>query len=565
MRTLSAGIAIVVSAQFALAQSPAGIVSDSSTRQPIAGAVVSLIDSAGTTIARFITNARGEYRFPEFTLGRRMRIVRMGYRPRDVRLPSPLSGSIDVRMASIPMMLDQVTAVANTNCPRRSDRAAAFALLEQARAGLLNAVVARETHPAAMTVLPFERFLDGTSDRIERQEVRIRSSERVTTSFNAVRRASDFVRDGFAADNGQTRHYFGPDADVLLDADFAAGYCFQLRAAERSRPTVVGLRFVPARRRADRVDIDGTLWVDTAARKLVSMEHQYLGLPAWTDVVDPGGRATFWELPNGVVFIDKWHFRLPVPETDTTYSFDNRSQVRFWYSARESGGEVATASWPDGAKYQGPLGILNARALAFDRTPLTGITVRLADTDYLASPDSAGFFAIPNLLPGPYEAVVVHPELADLGILLPTSLRFLAVRDSVVQQTMTVLDYRRYVSKRCSTTARMADKPVVFDLRQGDSAARADSALTILVITPDRKPVAGARWRVSKAVAAPYGRIVESRETDERGLARSCLRIEVDDDVEVSAWRPGEPARLHRFTVRQRGTYYTITLPFDDP
>ena len=65
---------------------------------------------------------------------------------------------------------------------------------------------------------------------------------------------------------------------------------------------------------------------------------------------------------NGVVFIDRWHLRLPVAVYDTSYSQTNEMRVREWYFARENGGEVATAEWRDEHSYQAPLGInVNAR------------------------------------------------------------------------------------------------------------------------------------------------------------------------------------------------------------
>src|SRR6185503_7678137 len=105
-------------------------------------------------------------------------------------------------------------------------------------------------------------------------------------------------------------------------------------------------------------------------------------------------------------------------------------KVRTWYSVREAGGEVAAATWPDSSFYQGPLGVLNSRVLTPLGKPLTGVTIRLNGTDYVASPDSAGFLEMPNLLPGPYTAIAIHPDLIELGITLPTSLVFTAARDS---------------------------------------------------------------------------------------------------------------------------------------
>ena len=69
-----------------------------------------------------------------------LRVVRIGFRPRDVALPltRPFAvGPLDLTMVELPTLLEPVAVQANRRCPRRDDRAAAFALLEQARAGVL--------------------------------------------------------------------------------------------------------------------------------------------------------------------------------------------------------------------------------------------------------------------------------------------------------------------------------------------------------------------------------------------------------------------------------------------
>jgi hypothetical protein len=61
-------------------------------------------------------------------------------------------------------MLDPVSVKANA-CPSRADAGPALGLLEQARAGLLNSVVARKTNPASVVLIRYQRMMDGVSDR----------------------------------------------------------------------------------------------------------------------------------------------------------------------------------------------------------------------------------------------------------------------------------------------------------------------------------------------------------------------------------------------------------------
>ena len=206
-----------------------GVVRDSSSQLPIPGAVVTLQDIAAATLARTITNERGQFRV--ILLGdsvRRVRVIRLGFRPAVARLPEPVDGVIrvDVVMSSISMALTPVQVKAGPDCPRRGDRERALSVLEQARAGLLATVVARSDKPARMVRLRAIRTMDGFTDRIIHQRVTVDSAEGSIGSFGAARNASDLVRYGFTADSAGLVLYFGPDAEVLLDDRFAAGYCF---------------------------------------------------------------------------------------------------------------------------------------------------------------------------------------------------------------------------------------------------------------------------------------------------------------------------------------------------
>jgi hypothetical protein len=125
--------------QAASAQGLRGTVLDSASRRPIPGAVLLLLDSEGQQRARNITNERGEYRVALPFDASRLRVLRLGFRPRDFSIPASTGGvvQLDVLLAAIPRLLEPVVTLANPLCPRRSDHEAAFALWQQARTGLL--------------------------------------------------------------------------------------------------------------------------------------------------------------------------------------------------------------------------------------------------------------------------------------------------------------------------------------------------------------------------------------------------------------------------------------------
>jgi hypothetical protein len=436
------------------AQELRGTVRDAASRQPIPGAVITLLDARGSALGRNITDERGRYRIavPSEAFG--LRFVRIGFRPFTATVPR--SGraidTLDVAMTSLPTMLDPVTVRANA-CPTRSDAGAALGLLEQARAGLLNSVVARKANPASVVLIRFQRMMDGTSDRIASQTVTLDSTPRSTASFYAVRSASEFVQAGFVheADNGAT--FYAPDAEALLDDAFIAGYCFRLVKADKSRPAEVGLGFATPKRAPDRVDIDGILWVDTVARRLQSLEFRYVGLGNQLQDARPGGWLSFSEMPNGSVIIDRWSLRLPVVHTDSIFT-KGQYVPRDFVEAQETGGEVAEMRWPSATPWKASLGALQLRAMNQARQPAAGVLVQLENTTYTARADATGSITIARLLPGPYKLVVRDSQLETIGISLSTSILFTAVRDSVHRAELVVPTANEYVADRCTHDAK---------------------------------------------------------------------------------------------------------------
>jgi hypothetical protein len=445
-------LALALCANRAAAQTFHGTVRDSASHQPIAGAVFMLLDSSGVVLGRRITDEHGQYGIVVTGAPRWARVVRIGFRPREVRLSGAVDGAApyDLAMLPVPTMLAAVKVRDQSHCGKRSDRAAALGLWEQARAGLLATVVARETNTAWVQRLVFERTFDGASDKITRFTVQADSAKGAGKSFNAVLSAHDFIATGFSRDSAGENYLFGPDADVLLDDAFAAGYCFRLASKVKSRPTQVGLSFSPS---GDiplrgRVDIDGTLWVDTAARAIRDIEYRYLGLPHVFDEYHPGGLISFRQMPHGIVMIDRWYIRNVGAWQDTIVDLVG-PHARTWLFASESGGDLAHATWPDGSGYHAALGSLRIHAVAADGAPARGATITLPGTPFQGIADSSGDIRIADLEPGPYSVEMRIRPLADIGIYMPEALKFVAVRDSTHFATLHVPTAAKWVSDRC--------------------------------------------------------------------------------------------------------------------
>jgi hypothetical protein len=463
------------------AQVVVGTVHDSVSRLPVPGVVVILLDSAGGTVARRLTNERGEYRVAVPDAARGARFVRIGFTPREVPLPphSEMSTSFDVSMLALPSMIKPVRVLANSRCRPRKDRADALGLWEQARAGLLATIVAREESPAKMLRLGFDKVMDGNSDRIQSMRVSSDSADTARTSFVAAHSATDFVRFGFSTDTLSNGIYFGPDADVLLNDAFAGAYCFELADAPRGRPNQVGLRFVPADHRRGRVDIDGTLWLDTAARELRVVEFRYLNLASEISTFHPGGYVTFRSMKNGVVLIDRWSIRVVSAAIDTIINANGGLRLRSWLYAEEDGGELARATWSDGLTWHAPLGALRVHAITKDGRAAVGAVIGLVATHYFGTVGTNGMVEIKDLLPGPYAVRIVDPRIAALGIGLPTALTFRAARDTTTTATLVVPTTESSIADRCVANHQWTVGDSVFTIGR--------------VVKPDGKPVNDAK------------------------------------------------------------------------
>ena len=533
------------------AQELRGTVRDAASRQPIPGAVITLLDGRGSALGRNITDERGRYRIALPSQAVTLRFVRIGFRPSTANVPRSGAAvdTLDVAMTSLPTMLDPVSVRASA-CPSRADAGPALGLLEQARAGLLNSVVARKANPASVVIIRFQRTMDGVSDRIASQSVTLDSTPRSTSSFSAIRSASEFVQAGFASDGNGGATFYAPDAESLLDDAFIAGYCFRLTKGDRSRLAEVGLGFATPNRARNRIDIDGVLWVDTLTRRLQRLEFRYVGLDRRLDDAHPSGWVSFREMPNGVVIIDRWSLRLPVIRSDSVYNRGTREYIgRDVVDAQETGGEVAQIQWPSSPPWNASLGTLKVHAVKYAKQPAVGARVRLDNTSYSARADSSGSITITRLLPGPYKLVAVDTQLEAIGVSLSTSIAFTAVRDSVHRAELVVPTANDYVAERCTHDAKWYR---TMPRRQPDIVW-----LIGRVVGADNVPVSGlsaSAFRGGKADVAASGLnppSVSSTTTGTDGIFQMCSGMfQVGDSALVRIYRKGlAPIDLiHRLT-----------------
>jgi len=398
----------------ARAQRPVrGVATDSASAAPVPGAVITILSATGATLARTVSDSRGQFTVTVAGDGvpTHARVLRIGFRPRDLDLAAVTDSPLRVAMVRLPPLLDAVRVTDRELCPNSSDRGGAFALWEQVRAGLLGTIVAREANPALATMLTYERREDAGDHIVERQTVLVRSGN-TTRPFIAAASAKQFADAGFMARDTSGETLFAPDADVLLDEAFAATHCFHMQGADVAHPGQVGLAFTPARRRDGVVDVAGVVWIDAVAPSLRALEFRHTGFGQLYDRTPPGGHIEFRTAANGLSFIDRWWIDIPILRVHAggagtiaggRVSESRPDQVTV-DAIHNSGGSVLGARWQDGSSWAAePTGISGIVVEQGTGRAVAGALVSLDGTVDTVATDSSGRFSLTPVVAGKYK------------------------------------------------------------------------------------------------------------------------------------------------------------------
>ena len=401
------------------AQQLRGVVRDSARAAPLPGAVVTILDSAGVPVARAISDAAGRFVVGAPSRAARLRAVRIGYRPRDLALTGR-GDTLEIAMGRLPPMLAAVRVTDSELCPGATTSSGALELWEQAKAGLLATVVARETRPAEMQALSYKRATTTTDERVTEQTTHLTSAYS-NRPFVAPAEASFFARRGFMQEDASGRLYSAPDADVLLDEDFAATHCFHTEAADKDHPGQIGLAFSPARGRDALVEVMGVIWIDRVTPQLRSLDFRYTGLEPAAMRVGSGGHVEFRTMENGLSFIERWHLRLTTLIADerssdfaSGFPTERRGRTAFRVAdLRESGGIVLAATWPDGTTWRDSVaGLAGTVVQSHSALSLAGAMISLEGANLETHTSADGSFELAPIVPGRYTVVVTDTALA---------------------------------------------------------------------------------------------------------------------------------------------------------
>jgi carboxypeptidase family protein len=343
------------------AQTVRGLLTDSVSRAPLAGAFLTLVDERGVERARTLTNGAGEFRITAPAAGvYRIRSKRIGFRPL-VSPPLTLhAGEVTAYTAAIdpiPISLQEVVVAGERQCDIEGGASVA-ALWDEVREALAAVSWTSQVPSYWYELSKFKRELTAGGRR--------RGPDSTWTlqgyAINPIRNLAtpaELEKDGYVVVTDTGWVYHAPDSDVLLGDAFLKAHCFETEAGQGETAGLVGLLFTPARDR--RVpDITGTLWVDRRTAELRQLEFTYIRLPQDLDSPTAGGRVEFLRLPSGVWIVRDWSIRMPLARlVQQAMAMGTRPEVIGFV---ETGGGVIAIKARDGTLVYGPPPAANAVA-----------------------------------------------------------------------------------------------------------------------------------------------------------------------------------------------------------
>jgi len=317
---------------------------DETTRAPVVGAIVRLLDDRGA-VAQGLSNESGWLVLRGPAAGSyRLKVDRIGWAgimAGPFALGAGETLRRELRLSSARLDLPALTVEVESGCKRTSQGGAlAVALWEEIRKALTASVISGESESLPLHVREFSRDIDlsGRSLREHLVLSKVFQGHTYTALSPGV-----LARGGFVFPRGDRTMYAAPDAKSLLSEEFVGTHCFRAVPGEGD---LVGLAFEPARDRTV-IDVRGTLWVDRRTSELDFLEYRYTRLPDHIARADLGGRVAFRRLPSGVWFVSSWHIRRPQLLREEFLGAGNTTRVRTrvtGYNDRGARVEIASDS-----------------------------------------------------------------------------------------------------------------------------------------------------------------------------------------------------------------------------
>ncbi len=540
-------LALLAAAAPAGAQEVRGRMVEEGSAQPVAGAIIVGVDSAGRDVVKVLTDGGGRFvlRLPHPGTWR-LRGERIGFRntlSRPLALAAAEVASTTLPAPAEPVRLAAIEVKSARRCTIRPAEGRATARVwEEARKALETAALTSHERLLRFDMVRSERRLDPRTLTVQHEDLRDLSgySDNPIRSLPAANLAdSGYVR---PRPDGST-DYFAPDAGVLLSDLFLDSHCLRLSGEDPPAPDEIGVAFEPVRgHRAH--DIDGVLWLDRTTAELRTLDFHYADLPQAVDLSRVGGHVEFERVRGGGWIVRRWWIRMPIVRQNLGY-FDQRTvRSQDLLALHESGGEVTRI---EGA---GPGALSATRRAAVHgvvwdsaaSAPLAGARVFLSGTNRAATTDSAGRYRIEGIPAGSYAVSFSDAALEEMGVPAPAVQIQLhpgdeAAADLAAPSTATAL------ATVCPPDARDDTTGFAFGVVRDSATGRpAAGAVVTLRWTWYDMRSAGGRTQVS---ATPLGVEVEA---DGRGRWKVC-RLQADRTIAAAAAWGGHASAPVTFEV----------------
>ena len=317
---------------------------------PVSGALVSLEDSAGVSVAQMVTGSAGRFGLRAPMPGRyHLQVRRIGFHPWSTEVVLAAGEELvrTVSLSDLPVALPEIRVAGTSVCGERfrGDTLSA-ALWSQAGTALEITRHTVESRAYRFETLREEQEIArvGATAPVTRLHELSISAWPVQAPPAATLLANGFVENIEDIQVGPT--WYGPDAEFLLSDPFFEGHCFRAVPPDPVMPPEwVGLAFEPAVRDA-RADIRGTLWLDRETGQLRRLNFEYTRIPKWARGSEATGELRFAPLPDGGWIVQQWRIRVPVPRVDLG------TRQASLYGFRESFGRVTAVLATNGALLQ---------------------------------------------------------------------------------------------------------------------------------------------------------------------------------------------------------------------
>jgi hypothetical protein len=428
---LLAAVLAAVAPRAIAAQGVRGTVVHADSATPAPGIIVQLLDSSGVVVARTLSGPRGDFALRTARRGaHRLRALRIGFRPTLGPVLALGDTVADVRLVltGAAVALPAIAVRERSPCRTRPDSGELVARVwDEARKALTAAILTAEARRFDVTLLRYERTLDSLARVTE--GLRVTTGRTLTTRPFASIGADSLRRVGYLEIGRFERTYFAPDAEVLLSDAFAADHCMQIAGGDSA---TIALAFEPVtdRRSRDgaRTDIAGVLRIDRRSAELREIEYRYVGLPEPEGEAIAGGHVEFLRVEEGAWFVSRWRIRMPLLEEAVRRELVDRTpagirsgrmtsrRVIRVANVHDEGGEITRIALDGRALFERTGRTLEGSVTDGDAgRPVPGARVTLAGTTYRATADSAGRFAIADVLAAEYRVLATTPLLDSIG------------------------------------------------------------------------------------------------------------------------------------------------------